>query len=51
MVRVEFNTEFLWGNPREKEHLEDADLYGRAILSGSSGIGVWGYGLDRAGSG
>jgi hypothetical protein len=28
------------GNLRERDHLED----------GSSGSGIWGYGLDRAGS-
>jgi len=34
-----------------KKHLEDPGVDGRTILNGSSGSGMWGYGLDRAGSG
>jgi len=29
----------------------DPGIDGRIILCGSSGSGIWGYGLDRAGSG
>jgi hypothetical protein len=32
MGRVEVNTGFLWGNLREREHLEDPGLDGRIIL-------------------
>jgi len=32
MGRVEVNTGVLWGNQREREHLEDPGLDGRIIL-------------------
>jgi hypothetical protein len=38
------------GNLRERDHLEDPRVDGWIILSGSLGIGMWGYGLNRAGS-
>jgi hypothetical protein len=37
---------FGWGNLGERDHLEDP-----GVDDGSSGSRVWGYGLDRAGSG
>ena len=42
---------FLAGKLRDRDHLEDPGMDGRIILNGSSGSGMWGYGLDRAGSG
>jgi len=42
---------FWWGNVRERDHLGDPGLDERKILNGSSGSGMWEYGLDRAGSG
>jgi hypothetical protein len=53
---------FWWGNLRERDHLEDPGGGGRIILiwlldnywiilNGSSGSGMWGHELDRAGSG
>jgi hypothetical protein len=42
-------TGFWWGNLKERDHLGGVD--GRIILNGSSGSGMWGYGLERAGSG
>jgi len=39
------------GNLRERDHLGDPGVLGRVILNGSSGCGMWGYGLGRAGSG
>ena len=40
------------GEPEgERDHLEDQGVDGRIILNGSSGWGMWEYGLDRAGSG
>jgi hypothetical protein len=38
------------GKLREKDHFEDPDVDERRILK-SSGSGMWGHGLDRAGSG
>jgi len=40
-----------WGNWREGDHWEDLGLDGWIILGGSSGGGMWVYGLDWAGSG
>jgi len=37
------------GNLRERDHLEDPSI--DEIILRSSGSGMWGYGLDRAGSG
>ena len=51
MGRAEAYTEFWWGNLRERDYLEDPVVDGRIILIGSSGCGMWGYGLDRTGSG
>ena len=42
---------FWWGNLREIGHFEDTGVDGRMTSSGSSGSGMWGNGLDRAGSG
>jgi hypothetical protein len=42
----------LVGNVRETDHWGDPGVDGRIILRrGSSGSGMWGYGLDWAGSG
>ena len=41
----------LWGNQRERDHLENPGLDGRIILRWISGSGMWGYGLDWTGSG
>jgi hypothetical protein len=44
MERVEVNTGFLWGNLREREHLEDPGLCGRIILRWiirNWNVGVW----------
>ena len=43
-------TGFWWGNLRERDHLGDPSIEGRIILNRSSGSGIGGYGLDRAGS-
>jgi len=42
--REKMYTGFWWGNLRERDHLGDPGVDGRIIL-------MWGYGLDRAGSG
>ena len=44
-------TGFWLGNLREKDHLGDPGVDGRKYQAGSSGSRMWGYGLDRAGSG
>jgi hypothetical protein len=36
----------LWGNLWERDHWGDISVYGKIILNGSSGNGMWGYGLD-----
>ena len=41
---------FWWGNLRERDHLGEPGVDGRIIYDGSSGSGMWGHGLDRAGS-
>ena len=41
----------LVGKHGERHHLGDPGVNGRIILRWTSGSGVWGYGLDRAGSG
>jgi len=38
------------GNLRERDYLVDPGVDGRIILNGSSGSGIWGFGLGRAGS-
>ena len=48
--RGEACTVFWWGNLRERDHLGDRGVNGRRIWRWVSGIGMWGYGLDRAGS-
>jgi len=45
--RGEVCTGFCWENLREGHPAVE----GRIVLNGSSGNGIWGYGLDRAGSG
>jgi hypothetical protein len=35
----EVYTECCWGNLKERDHLEEPDVYGRIILSGSSEAG------------
>jgi len=35
----------------ERDHLGDPGVDGRIIKNGSSGIRMWGHGLDQAGSG
>jgi hypothetical protein len=42
-------TGFWWGNLREGDHWGDPGLDGRIILRWISVL--WGYGMDRAGSG
>jgi len=49
MGRVKAYIGFYWGNRREGDHLEARDE--RIKLDGSSGSGMLGYGLERAGSG
>jgi hypothetical protein len=39
------------GNLRARDDLGDPGVDGRIILNGSSGSGIWGYGLCRADSG
>jgi hypothetical protein len=39
----------LVGILKERDHLGDPGVDGRMILSGSSGSGMWEYGLGRAG--
>jgi hypothetical protein len=51
MGRGEAYTGFWWGNSREKDHFENRGIDERITLRRSSGIGMWGLGLDRAGSG
>jgi hypothetical protein len=36
----------LVGKLRERDHWGDPGVVGRIILNGSSGSGMWGYGLD-----
>jgi len=43
-------TEFWWGKLSERDRLEEQGVDGRIILRWFSGTGMWGYGLDRAGS-
>jgi len=44
------HTGFWWGNlMRERDQLGDPGIHGRTILRWI--FGMWGYGLDRAGSG
>jgi hypothetical protein len=35
-----------WGDLRERDHWGDPGVDGRIILDGSSGSGMWVYGLD-----
>jgi len=39
------------GKTEKKNHFEDLVIDQRIILDGFSGSGMWGYGLDRSGSG
>jgi hypothetical protein len=43
------HTGFLWGDPKEGDHLGDPDVDGRIILKWI--FKKWGHGLDSAGSG
>jgi hypothetical protein len=43
-------TGFLWGNLRERNHLEVPDVDGSIISRWIFGKLDWGHGLDRAGS-
>jgi len=47
----EVYTGFWWGNLRVRDHLVDPDVDGRIILRWIFRKWMWGYGLDRAGSG
>ena len=47
--KVEAYIKFLRGNLRERNHLGDTGVDGRIIINGSSGSGMCGCGLDRAG--
>jgi hypothetical protein len=42
---------FWWVNLRERDYWGDPGIEGRVMLNRSAGNGMWGYGLDRAGSG
>jgi hypothetical protein len=48
--RREIYTGFRCGNLREIDHWEKPRIEGRIIFKKSSGSGMWGFGLDRAGS-
>ena len=39
------------GKPEGRNHLEDLGVDGKIILRWVLGSGIWGFGLDRAGSG
>jgi hypothetical protein len=51
MGRGEAFTGFLWGNLKERAHLEDSSTDGSIILRCIFRKWDVGYGLDRAGSG
>jgi hypothetical protein len=42
---------FRWGNLRESDHWETQAYMEEEYYDGYSGSGMWGYGLDWAGSG
>ena len=42
---------FWFGILRKEDHLEDPGVEGGYYWEGSSESGIWGFGLDRAGSG
>jgi len=50
MGRGKAYTGFWWGTLKERDHLGDPGIDGTIILNESLGSGMWGYGLDRAGS-
>jgi len=35
MERREMPTDFWWGNPKERDHVEDVGVSGRIIINGS----------------
>jgi len=47
----EVSTGFWWGNLGERNHWGDPGIDRRIILKWIFRSGMWGYGLDRAGSG
>jgi hypothetical protein len=49
--REDVNTGFWWGDPRERDHLEDPSLDEKIILRWIFRKWDVGYGLDRAGTG
>jgi len=51
MGRCEVHTRFWWGNPRERETLEDPGVNGRIILKWTFKKWDGAHGLDLSGSG
>jgi len=48
--RTETYTGFWWGNPRERDHLEDPGVDMRIILRRVFRSEMWGHRMDRRGS-
>jgi len=51
MGRAEMYTGFWWGNLRERDRFEDPGVDERIISRWIFRSGMWGHGLDGAGSG